>query len=169
MEISWSMSRRAALIATAAAFGQILRSDDDAGEPAPKFTAKTLDGEKFSNESVKGKVVLVQFWATWCQYCRRDQSAVDAILESFKDKGLIVLAVDMGESKKKVKQYLQDSPRGCRVVLMEDTNLAALYSARSYPLYVLIDRDGNVAGTQRGAAGEDALRHLMAKAGLESE
>jgi len=52
---------------------------------------------------------------------------------------------------------------------MEDTNLVALYAARSYPLYVLIDRDGNVAGRQNGAAGEDALRRLLRKAGLDGE
>ena len=52
---------------------------------------------------------------------------------------------------------------------MEDTNLAALYAARSYPLYVLIDRDGNVVGRQKGAAGEAALRRLLNKAGLDGE
>ena len=52
---------------------------------------------------------------------------------------------------------------------MEDINLAALYAARSYPVYVLIDREGNVAGKQSGAAGEDALRRLLRKAGLEGD
>jgi thioredoxin-related protein len=94
---------------------------------------------------------------------------VDAIIGDFADKGLVVLAVNVGKPKKKVKQYLAESPRACRIVLMEDTNLAALYAARSYPLYVLIDREGNVAGKQAGAAGEDALRRLLRKAGLEGE
>ena len=50
--------------------------------------------------------------------------------------------------------------------MMEDTNLAAMYQANVYPIYVVIDREGNIAGTQRGAGGEDALRALVAKAGL---
>ena len=53
--------------------------------------------------------------------------------------------------------------------MMEDTNLAAMYQANVYPIYVVIDREGNIAGTQRGAGGEDALRKLTARAGLESE
>jgi uncharacterized membrane protein len=53
--------------------------------------------------------------------------------------------------------------------MMEDTNLAAMYQANVYPIYVVIDRDGNIAGTQRGAGGEEALRRLLARAGLESE
>ncbi len=138
-------------------------------EPAPKFRAKTLDGEEFTNESLKGKVVLFQFWTTWCPYCRQDQEAVDTLVHDFTGRGLVVLAVNVGESKKKVKQYLDQSPRACKIVLTDDTNLAALYAATSYPLYVLIDRDGNTAAQQDGAAGEPALRQLLSKAGLDSE
>jgi len=136
-------------------------------EHAPRFYATTMDGEKYSNESIKGKVVLLQFWATWCKFCRGDQPVVDALAREFSDRGLVVLAVDMGESKKTVKKYLADMPRACKVILMQDTNLAAMYAAKSYPLYVLIDRDGNVAGKQNGAGGERALRSLLRKAGLE--
>jgi len=145
-----------------------LAGSDDFG-PAPHFMAKTMDGERFTNESLKGKVVLVQFWATWCKYCRGEQSMVDDLTKEFADSGLVVLAVNVGESRKKVKKYLDDSPRSCKIVLMEDTNLAALYAANAYPVYVLIDRDGNVAGIQRGAGGENALRRLLRKAGLDSE
>jgi thiol-disulfide isomerase/thioredoxin len=164
-----AISRRTAMLTGASAILSHRLAAEEGREPAPRFTAKSLDGEKFSNEALRGKVVLVQFWATWCQYCRRDQPSVDAIVEDFADKGLVVLAVNVGEPKRKVKQYLAESPRSCRIVLMEDTNLAALYAARTYPLYVLIDREGNVAGRQTGAAGEDALRRLLRKAGMDGE
>ena len=141
----------------------------DAADPAPRFRAKTLTGETFSNESVKGKVVLLQFWTTWCPYCRGEQSLVDDINREFGDKGLVVLAIDVGESKKTVRKYLADHPRSCRIVLNEDTNLAAMYAANVYPIYVIIDRDGNIAGTQRGAAGERGLRYLLRSAGLGTE
>ncbi len=52
--------------------------------------------------------------------------------------------------------------------MMEDTNLAAMYQANAYPIYVVIDREGFIVGTQRGAGGEDALRRLIARAGIES-
>ena len=136
-------------------------------EPAPRFHATSLDGEKFSNESLKGKVVLVQFWATWCKYCRGDQAVVDELAHEFADRGLVVLAVNVMESKKTVKKYLADMPRRCNIVLTEDTNLAALFPTHSYPLYVLIDRNGNIAGDQKGAGGARSLRGLLAKAGLD--
>lgn len=141
----------------------------DKPEAAPRFNAKTLSGEMFNNTSIKGKVVLLQFWATWCQYCRSEQQIVDELQKEFADKGLIVLAVDVGESKKKVKKYLEENSRSVRIVLTEDTNLAAMYAATRYPIYVVIDRDGNIAGQQNGAGGERALRRMLARAGLESQ
>src|SRR4051794_450077 len=132
-----------------------LIAQDDDGQPAPRFTAKTTSGEKFSNETLKGKVVLLQFWTTWCQYCRHEQKIVDALDKEFAAKGLVVLAINVGESKKLVNKYLQENPRSVKVVLTDDTNLAAMFAAKSYPIYVSIDRDGNIGGTQRGAGGED--------------
>lgn len=142
---------------------------DEDGDPAPRFRARTMSGESFNNESVKGKVVLFEFWTTWCQYCHQEEPLIEQIDKEFSNKGLIVLAIDVAESKKTVKKYLEQHPRLSRIVLTEDTNLAAMYQANSYPIYVVVDRDGNIAGEQRGAAGEKALRHLLARAGIESE
>lgn len=154
------------LIASALAFAG---EDDDQNQPAPRFRAKTTTGETFNNESVKGKVVLLEFWTTWCTYCHQEEGLVEQINREFSDKGLIVLAIDVAESKKIVKKYLEQHPRQCRIVLTEDTNLAAMYQANSYPIYVVIDRDGNISAEQHGAAGERALRRLLASAGLKSQ
>ncbi len=77
--------------------------------------------------------------------------------------------MNVGEPKKKVRKYLEDSPRSCKIVLMEDTNLAAMFATKVYPVYVLVDRDGSLAGRQNGASGEGGLRRLLAKAGIVSE
>jgi thiol-disulfide isomerase/thioredoxin len=138
-----------------------------AKEPAPRFNAITTSGEKFTNDSIKGKVVLLEFWTTWCGFCADEAGFVDKLGHDFAGKGLLLLAIDVGESKKTVKKYLEQHPRNCKIVFMEDTNLAAMYAATVYPIYVVIDRDGNIAGTQRGAGGEDALRRLLARGGLE--
>jgi len=153
----------------AALFAGLLFAVNPPRQPAPKFLAKTLDAEKFTNESLKGKTVLLQFWATWCSFCRRDQPAVDTLVHEFAGRGLVVLAVDVAESRSKVQQYLRDSPRACKIVLTEDTNLVALFAPTAFPFYVLIDKDGNLAATQRGSGGEDALRQLLGKAGLEAK
>jgi len=137
-------------------------------EPAPRFNATTTTGEKFTNDSIKGKVVLLEFWTTWCGFCADEAAFIDKIGRELADKGLILLAIDVGESRKTVKKYLEQHPRNCRIVMMEDTNLAAMYAATVYPIYVVIDRDGFIVGTQRGAGGEEALRRLIARGGIES-
>ena len=136
------------------------------GEPAPHFVAHTIEGERLSTESLKGKVVLIEFWATWCKYCKGDEPAIEAVAKDYAGKGLVVIAVDMGEPKRRVQKYLDANPRNVRIVLAQDTTLAAVCEAKSYPLYILIDREGVIAGTQNGAAGEEALRGLLANAGL---
>jgi thiol-disulfide isomerase/thioredoxin len=142
---------------------------EDEREPAPRFHAKSLDGEQFTNDSVKGKVVLMQFWTTWCPYCKTEESLVNNLTTEFAGQGLVVIAVDVAESKKVVQQYLKDHPRKCRSVMTGDTNLAAMYAAKSYPIYVVVDRDGKIVDTQRGAGGERSLRRLLSRAGLESK
>ena len=133
---------------------------------APRFRAKSMDGVTFDNASLMGKVVLVQFWATWCGYCRRDQPEVDEVVAEHGAAGLVVLAVNMGEGKRKVEQYLEASPRKGHVVLMPDTNLAAAFRADVLPYYVAINRAGKLAKEQRGAAGASGLVNLLTAAGL---
>ncbi|MBV9405839.1 MAG: TlpA family protein disulfide reductase [Acidobacteriaceae bacterium] len=141
----------------------------DVNEPAPHFAAKTLDGEKLTNESLKGKIVLIEFWATWCSPCKRDEPVLESLAKEFAKDGLVIIAVNMGEPRRKVKKYLETASRSFqKIVMAEDTTLAAICEAKSYPLYIVIDRDGNIAGKQNGSGGESALRRLLAKAGLES-
>jgi thiol-disulfide isomerase/thioredoxin len=76
---------------------------DEIGQPAPRFRAKTTTGEQFNNEQIKGKVVLFEFWTTWCKYCEEEAPLVDDIAKEFKSKDLIVLAVDVLEPDQRVK------------------------------------------------------------------
>ena len=169
MLTDFPITRRNALVIAGYSLGiSRLLAALDSSEPAPRFSAKTLAGEVFNNQSLMGKVALVQFWATWCPYCRSDAEPLDGLITEFEKDGLIVLAVDVAESKKAVKAFLERNPRKAKVVLMEDTNLAAVFAAKSFPQYVLINREGRLVSEQRGAGGEAALRRMLRKAGLGS-
>jgi thiol-disulfide isomerase/thioredoxin len=170
--ISAVMRRRtlSAIVLTIIASAYIaVAQRDETGEPAPRFRAKTTTGDQFNNESIKGKVVLFEFWTTWCKYCEEEAQLVDDIAREYKSKDLIVLAVNVLEPDQRVKKYLVDHPRAVPIVLTKDTNLAAMYNAQVYPIYVVVNREGNIAGEQRGAAGERGLRRMLRRAGLESE
>jgi thiol-disulfide isomerase/thioredoxin len=159
-------------LAVSLAFAQSVHREivvEDDREPAPRFHAKTLAGDQFTNDSTRGKVVLFQFWTTWCPYCSGEESLVNDITTEFAGQGLVVIAVDVAESKKVVQQYLKDHPRKCHIVMTGDTNLAAMYAANRYPIYVVVDREGKLVDTQRGSGGESRLRRSLARAGLESK
>jgi len=162
-----AVSLTISLVLAAWTFAGAQARDDDR-EPAPRFHAKSLEGETFTNDSTKGKVVLFQFWTTWCPYCKSEESLVNDLTAEFAGKGLVVIAVDVAESKKVVQQYLREHPRKCHIVMTGDTNLAAMYQANRYPIYVVVDREGKIVDTQHGAGGERSLRRSLARAGLGS-
>ncbi len=138
-------------------------------EKMPAFRAKSMKGESLSNEALAGKPALIQLWATWCGYCRKDQPIVEKLANEFRDKGLVVVAVNVGEARQKVEAYLKENPRpGVKHVLTEDTSLPGLIAPQGFPFYVLLDKDGKVAGVQAGSGGEPSLREMLTEVGLGS-
>jgi thiol-disulfide isomerase/thioredoxin len=152
------------------AFAALLLAISSSGlaELAPHFTVRTMDGTNLDSDSLRGKVVLVQFWTTWCPYCQREQPIVDMLSQEYASQGLVVLAVNVKESKEEVLEYLQEKPRLCPVVLTEDTNLVARFRPTSFPRYIVINRDGHIASEIAGAGGEKMLRAELVRAGVGS-
>ncbi|HEY3457024.1 MAG TPA: TlpA disulfide reductase family protein [Bryobacteraceae bacterium] len=130
-------------------------------DPAPDFSAVTLDGQRFTNDALKGRTVLIEFWTTWCRFCRRDEPLLDSLLATKDRTRLTILAVNVNESRNTVRAYLARFPRISKVILTEETNLVATYSPRSLPLYVLIDHAGNIVAIRRGAMDERAFQSLV--------
>ena len=75
------------------------------GKPAPAFTADLIDGKPFSIESVKGQVVIINFWATWCPPCRQEMSAFEHYYQQHKDQGLRLIAVSLDEPAEEAKVH----------------------------------------------------------------
>jgi peroxiredoxin len=159
-------------LATTGAFARVHRHRHRAeavqsGNAAPSFSVRTLEGVAYNNASLGGSPTLLQFWTTQCRGCREDQVAVDEIDNNFAGQGLVVLAINEGEPAATVKRYLREHPRTVRIVLDERKQIARRFGKRGYPYYVLIDRQGRIAGTQRGAAGQQGLLALLKRAGMQ--
>ncbi len=137
------------------------------GQPAPSFTVRTLEGVTYNNVSLGGSPTLLQFWTARCRDCRHDQAAVDEIDSKFAGQGLVVLAINEGDSAKTVNEFLREHPRTVRIVLDERKQIAKRFGRQGNPDYVLIDRQGRIAGTQHGAAGQQGLLSLLKRAGLQ--
>jgi len=134
-------------------------------ETAPQFRARTLGGETLTNDSLRGQVVLLQFWTTWCPVCRGQEAAINDITRDFASDGLVVIAVDMDEDAQTVKDYLAVHSRSCQIALADDSDLVSAFSPSGVPYYVVIDREGSIAATAAGG-GEPWLRWALGRAGL---
>ena len=115
------------------------------GSPAPGFTLKDLSGRSFSLSDTRGKVVILDFWATWCPPCRMEIPHFQALYEEYKDEGLVVvgIALDRGGAAA-VKPFIESNGVSYPI-LIGDQNVQASYGGiRGIPTTFIIDRHGRI-------------------------
>ncbi|MFN8481616.1 MAG: redoxin domain-containing protein [Anaerolineae bacterium] len=120
------------------------------GQPAPDFALQTPDGQTIRLSDLKGRPVLVNFWATWCAPCAIEMPALEETYRKYKDQGLVVLAVNQAEGADTVSQYMREHGLTFPAVLDKDTSIAQLYRVTGYPTTWIVDRQGNLQQLRRG-------------------
>jgi len=119
------------------------------GKIAPDFTLKTLDGRKVTLSELRGKVVLLNFWASWCPPCRGEMPLFEKIYERYKNRGFEILAVSTDSSADPVKKFVKEF--GITFpVLLDDGKVSGLYSIQGLPTSFLIDREGRIVKVRLG-------------------
>jgi peroxiredoxin len=130
---------------------------------APDFTLKTLDGRTVRLQDLRGKVVLLNFWATWCAPCREEMPALETLARELGPRGLTVVGVNFKESKPDVEAFVRQHELGFRMLLDGEGRLAKRYQVYALPVTLLVDRRGMVVGTVVGIrdwVGPDARAYL---------
>lgn len=112
------------------------------GESAPDFTLKDLDGNAVTLSSFKGKPVFLNFWATWCPYCKKERKELDALYKAYKDKDLVIIAVALDKSKRIVENFIKNYPADYIVLIDTKKTSGAMYGVNGFPTTFLIDRAG---------------------------
>lgn len=138
------------------------------GKDAPAFSAVSLDSKSYSLDSLKGKTVLLDFWASWCGPCLKSQPFLEKLQADYGSQGLVVLAVDVGETRETVEKFLKTKAMSYPVIMGDESGLPAAYSVTVFPTFVLIGPDGKVAAHQFGF-NESALTNMPKSAGLKQE
>jgi peroxiredoxin len=113
------------------------------GQKAPDFVLKDINGNPVSLSSFKGKVVLLNFWATWCPPCRAEIPSMNKLQQMLKNKGLVILAVSTDRAVVDVKDFIKNNPIAFTVVV--DYNLTvsrSLYKVFMVPTTFIIDKKG---------------------------
>lgn len=133
--------------------------------PAPDFELKTLDGARIRLQDLRGKPVLLSFFASWCGPCRRELPSVVKLHEEFKEQGLQVFGVN-DEGKGTARHFADKA--GLTFPILDDSNAKAarLYRVRSIPTAFLIDKDGKVVRFLNGGRDYESLRSALKLVGL---
>ncbi len=124
------------------------------GKAAPDFTLDLLDGKKFHLAEHKGKVVILDFWATWCGPCLQAMPQVERVAREFADKGVELFAVNLQEAPRDIKAMLERHKFEVTVALDRDGVVAEKYAATAIPQTVIIDREGKVARLYVGSSAD---------------
>jgi thiol-disulfide isomerase/thioredoxin len=133
---------------------------DVEGKPAP-----ALKGAP----PTKGKVVLLDFWTTWCGPCKRELPILEKLQKEFRAKGLVVVGVNVGEDNETVSKYVTTAGLTYpSLQLSADDQILKTLAVNAYPTMVLIDREGKVARYEVGAKGEAGLRAALARTGIRA-
>lgn len=130
----------------------------EVGNSLPEYSAMWLDGTKFSLESRRGKVVLVNVWATWCGPCRYEIPELQALHDQYASKGLEVLGVSVDEGGvDAVKQFVQEQKMTYPVALDPEGRIANLLQTSMLPTSVLLNRDGKIIWKRAGIIRPDDI------------
>lgn len=133
--------------------------DIEVGKEAPNFTLKNLDGQEISLSDYRGKIVLINFWATWCKFCDLEMPDLQKLDKENDD--LVILAVDVMEDKKVVEDYIKKGGYDFNVVLDEEGDIAKTYLVSGFPTSYFVDKDGVLLGGVPGMMTFEQMNQIL--------
>ena len=152
----------AACAASAASAAELKRWD---GGATPPLALEDMKGQTHNLGEYKGKVVLVNFWATWCEPCRAEMPSIDRLRNSLKGKPFEVLAVNMAEPLSRIEKFTASMPLGFPLLRDRDGSVSKTWKAKLLPASYLIGRDGRIHYVAYGELdwSSDAVRARVAE------
>lgn len=129
--------------------------------PAPDFTLDTLNGESIRLADLRGDVVLINIWASWCAPCRAEMPMIQAAAQRYADQDLHILAVNQAENPQTVQQFLQKHGLSFGALLDRDGSVSHQYHARALPATFFVDRNGIIRTVYYGQLTNSVLNGTL--------
>ena len=140
----------------------------DENRAAPPWQVTLTDGRILTSDSLKGKVVLVNFWATWCPYCRKEKPAIDSFWRDYRGRGFEVVSVSVDDPPEKIAAWMADKDYAFKAAPTNASVAAAFGAVGSVPTSFIVDADGHIrhkiAGQVHYARLEDLVTPLLPQA-----
>lgn len=127
------------------------------------FTLEDLDGNKVSLSDFEGKKIFLNFWASWCPPCKTEMPDIEKLYQETKDGDLVILAINVGEDKKTVQDFMAKNKYNFKVLLDTDAKVGTLYQASSIPTSYFIDTEGYLDDGRVGAMDLDTMKAYVNK------
>lgn len=128
--------------------GQVLAANTSG--PAPDFTLKSRSGENIKLSELRGQVVMINFWASWCGPCRQEMPILDQLYQRYEPMGFTLLGVNVEEDSAAAEKVLREIPVSFPVLYDSKNQVSENYQVRAMPSTFLIDRDGKVRYLHKG-------------------
>ena len=160
-----------ALVLAMLSWGTGAASAAEAGQPAPNLALPNAQGSVVTLDTLRGQVVYVDFWASWCGPCRRSFPWMNEMQQKYGGKGLAIVAVNVDKKRADAEKFLAQFPATFPVVFDEAGTSPAAFGVKGMPSSYLIDARGNVVFVERGfvdehrAELEDRIKSLLASRG----
>jgi peroxiredoxin/outer membrane lipoprotein-sorting protein len=138
-----------------------VRSSPIAGAEAPDFTLPDSGGHSVHLRDLRGKVLVVDFWATWCPPCRAQMPILQRMQTELASKGLVVLGLDIGEDAETVSAFAKRQSYTFALLLGAEPDVSAKYYVEAYPTTFVVDRRGRIAYRELGGSSPDKLRSAV--------
>ncbi len=119
-------------------------------QKAPDFRLTDLNGKTFSLHDYRGKVVFLDFWATWCPPCVVSAPEVEKLAADYREKDVEVISISLDDRADKVERFIASHGLTTRVALAGESGVDARYGVRGIPTFFIIDKKGNLAGAWDG-------------------
>jgi cytochrome c biogenesis protein CcmG, thiol:disulfide interchange protein DsbE len=146
-----------ALLASALSRPPAVAASPLVGRPAPDFRLAGLNGPPVRLSALRGQVVVVNFWASWCAECRVEQQALEDTWQRFRDSGVVLVGVNFQDQSADAQQYLAESASSYPVVRDADSSAALAFGLRGVPETFVVGRDGRVVDRVIGPVDADGL------------